>query len=393
MDSLYRIDGRDRRNWECQRVYAQVDLEAVKENVMALKAHMEDHARMMAVIKADAYGHGSVPVGRYLEKLDFLFGFAVATVEEALELREAGIQKPVLILGYTFPYGYEAMIRESIRASVFREDMVREMSEAACRLGKAMKVHVKVDTGMSRIGISPDDSGIAFLQSIKELPGIEIEGIFTHFSRADERDKSCVHEQLRRFLEFLGRVREECGLEIPIKHCSNSASILELPEANMDLVRPGIVLYGVYPSDEVRRDQVLLRPALSLHSHVVYVKPLHPGQSVSYGGTFTAEKEMRIATVPVGYGDGYPRSLSNKGYVLIRGKRAPILGRICMDQFMADVTDIEGAKEGDPVTLIGRDGEDEITAESLGELSGRFSYELLCDLGKRIPRIYLSEGN
>lgn len=386
------MDTGDIREREYQRGYAQIDLDAVTANAVHMKKHMDPATRMICVVKTNAYGHGSVPVARCLEEQEFVLGFAVATAEEAEELREAGIRKPILILGYTFPYSYRALIRREIRFTVFREDMLYELSAAACEEGIAARVHIKVDTGMNRIGIRPDEEGMEFIRRAKELPGIEIEGIFTHFSKADEKDKTSACEQLEQFRRFLAEIKEECGLDIPIKHCSNSASIIDLPQANMDAVRPGIALYGIAPSSEVDKSIVQLRPALSLYSHIVYVKTLKAGQSVSYGGTFTAEHDMRIATVPLGYGDGYPRSLSNKGYVLIREKRAPILGRICMDQFMADVTGIPEAKEGDLVTLIGRCGKEEITAEELGDLSGRFSYELLCDLGKRIPRVYLRQG-
>ena len=382
----------DIREREFQRVYAQVDLDAITENIVNINGNTNPHTKLLAVIKTDGYGHGSVPIARCLEKFDFMYGYAVATVEEAVILRKAGISLPILILGYTFPYSYEELIREDIRPAVFRNDMLRELSKAAEKAGKTAKVHIKIDTGMSRIGISPDDAGLNFVKEAMETPGIEIEGIFTHFARADETDKSSALKQLEVFQSFIGRIEKELGLIIPVKHCSNSAGIVEMPQANMDVVRPGIILYGLRPSDEVSREIISLRPALSLHSHVVYVKDIFPGQSVSYGGTFTALHKMRIATIPVGYGDGYPRMLSGKGYVLIHGKKAPILGRVCMDQFMVDVTDITGVKEGDSVTLIGTDGEETITAELLGELSGRFNYELVCDLGRRIPRVYIQDG-
>lgn len=383
----------DIRKREFQRVYAQIDLDIILENMVYLKEHVDPHTRMMAVIKTDGYGHGSIPIARCLEPYDFMYGYAVATAEEAFLLRRAGIRRPILILGYTFPCSYRQLAREEIRPAVFREDTLDELARAAKEEGKSIRVHIKVDTGMSRIGIAPDDGGLAFVRKALETPGIEVEGIFTHFARADEADKSDALRQLTQFEDFIGRIEKELGYHIPIKHCSNSASIIELPQANMDVVRPGIILYGLRPSDEVSQEIVPLRPALSLHSHVVYVKDLHPGQSVSYGGTFTAEHEMRIATIPVGYGDGYPRTLSGKGHVLIRGQKAAILGRVCMDQFMVDVTGIPDVTEGDPVVLIGTDGGETITAEYLGDLSGRFNYELVCDLGRRIPRVYIREGS
>ncbi len=382
----------DERLVSCQRVWAQVDLDAIEENMRSMKEGLDGATGMLAVVKADGYGHGSVPVARRLEPLPFLAGFAVATAEEAHELRQGGIGKPVLVLGYTFPYSYEMMVREEIRPAVFRPDAIEELGRAARKLGKAAKVHVKVETGMNRIGIRPDREGLSFLKRLSEEEGIEIEGIFTHFARADEADKENAERQLETFRGFLHMIEGELSFDIPVKHCANSAAILEMPQAQMDMVRAGIAMYGLYPSDEMRRDMVRLRPALSLYSHVVFVKTVEPGEAVGYGGTFTAERRMRVATIPVGYGDGYPRGLSGRGHCLIRGRKAPILGRVCMDQFMADVSDIPEAAEGDRAVLLGRDGDLEIDAEQLGELSGRFHYELLCDLGKRIPRIYTENG-
>ena len=374
-----------------ERACAYVDLTAIHENMDHMKANINSQTKMIGVIKTDGYGHGAVPIAQELEPLDYMYGFATATIEESMILRRHGVKKPILILGYTFPYAYEEIVREEIRPAVFKKDMAVQLSEEAVKLGKKAIVHIKVDTAMSRIGIRPDESGLSFIKEVMALPGIEVEGIFTHFAKADEKDKTAVNAQLKRYCDFLARLSEE-GIEIPLKHCSNSAGILEIPEANMDIVRAGITLYGLWPSDEVRKDVVRIRPALSLKSHIVFIKTIEPGDQVSYGGTFTAEKQMQIATIPVGYGDGYPRQLSGKGYVLIRGKKAPILGRVCMDQFMVDVTDIPEASEYDEVTLIGQDGEQCITMEELGDLSGRFNYELACDLGKRIPRVFLKDG-
>lgn len=370
-----------------QRVYAEVDLDAIAENLLTMRKNLEPGTRMLAVVKADAYGHGSAPVAKKLEPFDFLLGFAVATAGEAFALRRAGIGKPILVLGYTFPCDYERLIGEEIRMAVFRPDTIEELTEAARRTGKPAKVHIKVDTGMNRIGVTPDGEGLAFTELAARRKEIEIEGIFTHFARADEADKTSAEGQLETFRSFLHMIEEELSLEIPIKHCANSAGILEMPEAQMDMVRAGIAMYGQYPSDEVERD-IRLRPALSLYSHIVFVKTVKKGQSVSYGGTYTAERDMRVATVPVGYGDGYPRELSNRGFCLLHGKKVPVLGRICMDQFMVDVSAVPEAAAGDRIVLLGQDGAEYIGAEKLAELSGRFHYELLCCLGKRIPRIY-----
>ncbi|MGN0377247.1 MAG: alanine racemase [Suilimivivens sp.] len=380
-----------------QRVYARVDLDAVRKNVEQIKANLSPDTKLMGVIKTDGYGHGAIPIARELEPVDYIFGFAVATAEEAFILRRAGIKKPILILGYTFPYSFRQLIEKDVRMVVFREDTLKELSEAVKELrGKncsiKAKVHIKVDTGMSRIGIRPDEEGLNFVKKLLQTEGIETEGILTHFARADEADKTAAYKQLKAFRDFIDRIEEETGYHIPVKHCDNSAGIVELPEGNMDVVRAGIILYGLWPSDEVRQDIVKLEPVLSLYSHIVYVKEIEAGTPVSYGGTFVSDRKMKIATIPVGYGDGYPRGLSGKGYVLIRGRRAPILGRVCMDQFMVDVSGIDGAREGDLVTLIGTDGSEKITMEELGALSGRFNYELACNLGKRIPRVYEKGG-
>ena len=375
-----------------QRVYASVDLDAVCFNMDQMHRNLSPDTKMIGVIKADGYGHGAIQIGRELEKLDYVFGYAVATAEEAMILRHAGLSKPILILGYTFPYCYEDLIRYDIRPAVFREDTIDELAACARRLRKTVKVHVKVDTGMTRVGIRPDESGIAFVDKVLHTEGIELEGMFTHFARADEKDKTAAMGQLTQIREFMAWAERKLDCRIPLKHCSNSAGIIEMKEANMDLVRAGITLYGLWPSEEVSRDIVRIRPVLSLKSHIVYIKEVDAGVPVSYGGTYVTPKKMRVATIPAGYGDGYPRGLSGKGYVLIRGQKAPILGRVCMDQFMVSVDEIPEAAEGDEVTLIGTDGECQITMEELGEISGRFNYELACDLGRRIPRVYIRNG-
>lgn len=374
------------------RVYAVVDLDAVVYNMEQMKKNIAPNTMMMGIIKADGYGHGAVPIGKELEKLEYVFGYGVASAEEAFILRKAGLKKPVLILGYTFPYCYEELINKEIRPAVFRYDMLKELAACASRLKKKAKIHIKVDTGMTRIGIQPNDEGLEFVKKALSYEEIEVEGAFTHFARADEIDKSYALKQLDRISQFFSRVEKELGYRIPVKHCSNSAGIIELPAANMDMVRAGITLYGLWPSDEVRKDIVSLRPVLSLKSHITYIKQVEKDVPVSYGGTYVTQKPMRIATIPIGYADGYPRGLSNKGYVLIKGKKAPILGRVCMDQFMVSVDDIPEAGEGDEATLIGQDGEERITIEELGALSGRFNYEFACGISKRVPRVYIKQG-
>lgn len=382
----------DVREWEFQRGYVEVNLDYILENLESMKAHIAENTKILAVIKTDGYGHGGKTIAAAIEKLDYLFGFAVATAEEAFELREAGITKPILVLSYTFPYAYEEFVKQDIRVTVFREDTLEQLNRVASELGKKAKVHIKVDTGMGRIGINPDDEGAFFVNKAFSLPWIEVEGIYTHFACADETDKSSVNTQIQKYRTFVDMVENQNQTKIPLHHCSNSAGILDLPQANMDLVRAGITLYGLMPSQEVDIKRVPLKPALSLHSHIVYIKTIQKGQSVSYGSKFVAEKETKVATIPLGYGDGYPRSLSSKGYVLIRGKIAPILGRVCMDQFMVDVTEVEEVMLGDLVTLIGNNNGAVITADYLGELSGRFNYELVCDLNQRLPRVYIQNN-
>lgn len=372
------------------RAWAEIDLDAITHNMEQIKKCIKKDTKVICVIKTDGYGHGALPIAKRFEGDEQVWGYAVATSEEALTLRENGIKKEILILGYTFPYSYEQLIDQNIRTTVFMKDTAQMLSQQAIKSHKTCKVHIKIDTGMTRIGIRPNEDGINLIKEISQMEGIEIEGIFTHFATADENDKTKAYNQLKIFNDFVERLEQELQLNIPMKHCSNSAGIIEMPEANLDAVRAGIILYGLWPSEEVMNGKsIQLQPALTLKSRIVYVKTVPKNQEISYGGTFVTFRDTRVATICIGYGDGYPRSLSNVGYVLINGQKAPILGRVCMDQLMVDVTDINGEVcVGDSVTLIGKDGDSVITMEELGEISGRFNYELACDLGKRIPRIY-----
>ncbi len=372
-----------------ERVYAAVDLDRIRANVSAMYDHING-TPIMAVVKTNGYGHGAVPIARMLEEDDRICGYAVATAEEALQLRRAGIQKMILILGYTFPKDYEKLIREQIRFCVFSYAMAAELSEAAARVGERAYLHIKIDTGMHRIGFPVSEDALSEIERIRRLPMLCLEGIFTHFARADEADKSHTNAQYRAFTGFCDALLER-GVAFPLRHCANSAAILESPQTKMDMVRAGITLYGLWPSEEIDRS-FPLQAAMSLHTRIVHIKTLPAGAPISYGGTYRTAGEQRIATLPVGYGDGYPRTLSDRGSVLIRGKRAKIVGRVCMDQMMVDITDIKEAQLYDPVTLIGEDGGDAITMEELGGLSGRFNYELACDWGIRVPRYYYSGG-
>ncbi len=375
-----------------RRVHADIDLDAVLFNFEQMSKNIPEGTQIMAVVKTDAYGHGAVPLAELLEPYAYLWGFATATVDEAMELRYAGIKKPILILGYTFPECYPQIVKYDIRQTVFQLNMAEELSKEAVRQNKKAYVHVKLDTGMGRIGYQTAGEALQDTCRMQKLPMLELEGVFTHFANADTADQTFTLGQIRKF-ETMVQSMEAAGIGFALKHCANSAGIIELPQQKFNLVRAGIISYGMWPSEEVKKDVVRLKPILSLKSHVVYVKEVEPGTTVSYGSTWAADQKRKIATVPVGYGDGYPRSLSNKGYVLIKGYKVPIVGRICMDQLMVDVTDIpEEVRVGDRVTLIGSDGKYTITAEELGELSGRFNYELMCDLGNRIPRIYYQNG-
>lgn len=369
------------------RVYAKIDLDAVHFNMQSMKEKISKNTKMFAVVKADAYGHGGIEISKEIQPLEYLYGFAVATAEEAFSLAENGITKPILVLGYTFLDSYEESIQKSIRLSVFSYEMAKELSETAVRIGKDALIHIKLDTGMGRIGYQVGEEAADEIAAISKLPGIVVEGMFTHFAKADEKDKTFTHKQIKEY-QRMETLLAERGVSIPIKHCANSAAIAEIPEANMDVVRAGITLYGLWPSEEVARDSLAIRPVMQIKSQIVHIKTLEAGKSISYGGTYTLSEPRRIATIPVGYADGYPRSLSNKGYVLIHGKKAPVLGRVCMDQFMVDVTDIPKAKLLDEVTLLGEDEGSFLSMEELGELSGRFNYEFACDIAKRVPRIF-----
>lgn len=388
-----------------QRICARIDLSAIRENVHEMAGNLHPGTKLVGVIKADGYGHGALPIAQMLEAEDCVFGYAVATAKEGVELRSGGVEKPILLLGYAFPEDYPEIVENDLWACIFEEESARLLDQVAGKLGKTAKYHLALDTGMSRIGFfdggdaEPEDEegqrrlseSLDAILRISRLPHLALMGLFTHLARADETDKTPAYRQMARYAHFL-RLLEERGVKIPYRHISNSAGIIRIPEANYDLARAGITLYGLWPSDEVERHILGFRPAMSLVSHLSYVKEIPAGTSVGYGGTWTAEAPTRLGTVPVGYADGYPRGLSNKGEVLVGGRRVPIRGRVCMDQFMVDLSAVPEAKTGDEVVLLGTQGEETITMEELGALSGRFNYELACCISKRVPRVY-SFGN
>ena len=331
----------------------------------SMHKNIDKDTKMIAVVKTNGYGHGAMRISREVEDLPYLWGYAVATVDEAEELIADGRTKPILILGITFPDKFETIVDEDIRPAISEFAAAKALSEVAVNKEKVCSIHIAVDTGMSRIGFQVTEESADMIAQISALPNINIEGIFTHFARADELSKEPTYAQMALFQEMIDML-EARGVKIPLHHCSNSAGIVEIPEANMNLVRAGITMYGLWPSEEVRKDIIDIHPVMSLKSHIVFIKELDAGRQISYGGIYVTDSKRRIATIPVG----------------------PICGRVCMDQFMVDVTDIPEAQEGDRVTLLGRDHDACITLEELGELSGRFNYEFACLITPRVPRVY-----
>ncbi|MBR5561980.1 MAG: alanine racemase [Clostridia bacterium] len=373
---------------EYHRSFVRVDLSAIRKNFDALKGIIRPETKTMAIVKANAYGHGSVRVAKELEgSADY---FAVAALEEAMELRENGIKTPILILAYTSPSQYEELINNNIATTIYSLDDAKLLSQTAEKLGKKAVIHVGVDTGMGRIGFSDTEESVGIIEIISKLPFIEIEGIFTHFACADVSDKASALSQKKRFDSFLS-ILESRNIIIPIKHASNSAAIIDL-DCNYDMVRMGISLYGLYPSDEVMAEKVSLTPAMEVVSHVIHIKDVEPGVGISYGHTYVTAEKRRIATVCIGYADGFNRAFSNKGYVLINGKKAPITGRVCMDQIMVDVTDIDDVRVGDDAIIMGESHGATITAEELGAMCGSFNYEVICTFMPRVTRVFYKDG-
>ena len=364
----------------------RIDLDVISENMDAIRERAG--VPVMAVIKADAYGHGAVQVARLLqEKCAF---FCVSSILEAMELRQAGLTTPILILGYTPADAFPTAIREGIRPTIYRLEDAKALSRAARLMNLPARFHFAVDTGMSRIGFQVTETDADLCVQIASMPGLVAEGLFSHFATADCADLTRAKQQAERFAAFDAMLREK-GLEIPIRHLNNSAGLMNFPTP-YEMVRSGIITYGMYPSDEVDPGLLPLRPALQWLSRVSHVKTLPAGREISYGGTYVTKADTVVATIPVGYADGYRRNLSGKFHVLIRGKKAPILGRICMDQMMVDVTDIPGVKVGDRVTLVGTDGEETITMEAISALADSFNYEFVCGISRRVPRQYVQHG-
>lgn len=367
------------------RTYAIIHVDAIKKNIENVQKRVGSDKKILAVIKANAYGHGAVEVAK--EICNSVYAFAVATVKEALELRENGINNMILILGYICEAEYEVAIENDITFAIVTKEMAYAVSKCAGKLNKKARCHIKINTGMNRIGFPVCEESIDEIEEVCGLPGLYCQGIFMHFATADEENKDFSHLQFERFMSVIDELKSR-GITFEIRHCANSAAIVDMPEYALDMVREGIVLYGLKPSDCVDASMEY-HEAMELKSHVIFVKTLPAGEGISYGRTYITEKETKVATVAVGYADGYPRSLSSKGYVLIHGKKAPILGRVCMDQMMVDVTDIDNVKVEDTVTLAGKDGECFLSIEELAQLSGRFNYEFVCDISLRVDRKYV----
>ena len=368
------------------RCYAEISLEAIGHNIREVKKRLPEGVKLLGVVKANAYGHGAVPVASYLEnQVDY---FATATIEEAIELRENGISAPILILGYVSPSQYSDLVEYDITQTIDSYAQALALEKEAARQNRKAKAHLAVDTGMTRIGFQVTEHDADEAAKIADLPHIELEGMFTHFSCADQEDKTYCSVQMEKYDKMTALLAER-GVTIPLRHICNSAGIMEFDDHRFEMVRSGIITYGIYPSEEVKKQRLDLIPALSWKSHVIHVKEVGPGIGVSYGATYVTEKPMtRIATVSAGYADGYPRALSNQGCVLIHGKKAPIIGRICMDQMMVDVTDIPDVQVEDVVTLVGTDGDETITIEEIANPAARFDYEMLCDISSRVTRVY-----
>jgi len=378
-------------DYKLNRAWAEIDLNAIAHNVREIRKLTGSRVEMMGVVKADAYGHGVLEVVRTL--LDNgVTQLAVSMLDEAIQIRKMGIDVPILILSYTDPARAEEIVENELTQTVFSFDLPQALSAASVKLGKSVKIHIKVDTGMTRVGFMPGYNAVKNIIEIGRMPGLIIEGIFTHFASADERETDYTYMQFERFMSIcteLGRV----GIHIPLKHVCNSAGIIQYPEMHLDMVRPGVILYGLYPSREVDRNKIRLKPAMTLKANVIFVKDVEPNVCISYGRTFRTSRPSKIATIPIGYADGYTRLLSNKGRMLVNGEFAPVVGNICMDQCMIDITDLKHeVHTGDEVVIFGSQSGACISVEELAAQIGTINYELVCIIGKRIPRVYLKGG-
>lgn len=370
-------------------VWAEINLDSLAYNMKNIKK-LANGREVIGVVKADAYGHGSVEVSKVLLE-NGASRLAVAIITEAVELRKNNIKAPIMILGYTPLEFGETLVNNDIEQTVYDLEYAKSLSDIAINMGKKAKIHIALDTGMGRIGFLPNEDSLNKVLEIASLKGIEIVGIFTHFSTADEENKEYTYEQFSKIKNFNNMLLEK-GLDIPLKHASNSGAIIDLPETYLDCVRAGIILYGYYPSDEVKKEKLPLKTVLTLKTKIVHVKKLDKDMYISYGRTFKTERDSIIATIPIGYADGYSRLLSGKAKVIVNGKFAKVVGRICMDQCMIDVTDIEDVKVGDEVILLGEENNLEFNADDMAKIIGTINYDVLCMIKHRIPRVYIKDN-
>lgn len=379
-----------------KRAWAQIDLNALQYNYNVVKSMINPRSKIMCVVKADAYGHGAKRLSKEFSKLGADW-FAVSNLEEAMQIRKAGVNKPILILGYTPVNMVQVLSDNNISQAAISEDYAKKLSLRAEKINKKIKVHIKLDTGMNRIGILDQNdiqrkNAVKSIENILNMSGLIVEGLFTHFAVADEGidGEDYTRMQYENFKCVISDLKEK-GIKIPLCHCCNSAAIIDYPDMDMDMVRPGIILYGLLPSNKLK-SKLRLKPVMQLKSTVSLVKEIDAGVKISYGGNFISDKKMKIATVPIGYADGYPRYMSGKGEMIVKGKRAKIVGRICMDQLMLDVTDIDGVNQGDIVTVLGGEKESRISANDIADINNTINYEIICLVGKRVPRIYYKDG-
>lgn len=368
--------------------YVEVDLDCIRQNVKTYLSLLKPDTRLMAIVKADAYGHGAVPVARAATEAGARW-LGVALTQEAAQLRDAGFRQPILVLGYADPQDYGYMVRQQIRPAIYTLEQGLAFGDAARAAGIRAPIHLKVDTGMGRLGFLPGEEALQEILQLARHPHIEIEGLFTHFAKADENDQTSVKGQAALFKQFAGQIKDR-GLAIPICHCANTAAAMKLPEAHMDMIRLGIGLYGLYPSEDSKQWGIQLAEAISLKSCLSHVKAVPAGTSLSYGHTWTASRPSVIGTVPIGYADGVSRHLSNRGAALVDGRRVPMVGRVCMDQLMLDLTGLPGMKPGQPVVLLGRQGAERIPVDEAAGLLNTINYEIVCDLSCRLPRRYVN---
>lgn len=372
-----------------KRIYAKINLDNIAKNINTVRERIGKDVRIMGIVKADGYGHGATQTAKLLSEIG-VKDLGVATAGEAIALRRNGIDSRILILGHTFPEDFPSVIANKIDSAVFDKSCAERLSEEAVKKGARAGVYIKIDVGMGRLGFQADENGEKQIQELFSLPGLQILGAFAHFPCADSSDKTASEAQRQKFFEFTDKLIAD-GFPLPCRHMYNSAAAIDLKGECGDLVRCGIVTYGLYPSDEMK-NVCTLYPAMEIKSSIAYIKDVPSGFTVSYGSTFVTERATKIATVTAGYSDGYPRYLSNKGEILVHGVRCPIIGRVCMDQFMADVTNVPDTKIGDEVTLVGTDGNETISIEDISDPTARFNYEVVCLINKRVPRVYVKNG-